>query len=169
MMKKKDGKPKKTSPPRKENLIITQWTEPEKLELISCWGRDGYTDKEIAEKMGISISTLRSWRLKKPALDNAIRSSKEIVDYKVESALLRAALGYETKKMTVLVMKGKDGNMKVARETTTWEQPPNVLACQTWLFNRQRDKWKRNRDNEISVEDDRTINITITRAGQESE
>jgi cytidylate kinase len=169
-MKTKREKPKPKRSPRAENGIIKQLTASDKLELISCYARDGYTDKDIAEKMGISLPTLRSYRLKCPELDKAIQNGKEVVDYKVESALLKAALGgYETKEVKVFIMKGKEGNVKIARETTTREQPPNVLACQTWLFNRKRDKWKRNRDNEISVEDDRTINITINRAGQESE
>jgi hypothetical protein len=32
----------------------------------------------------------------KPALDDAIRNGKEVIDYKVESALLKAALGGTT-------------------------------------------------------------------------
>ena len=173
-MKKNDGKPKKVRPsrtrsPRKENAIIEQWTAPDKLELISCWARDGYTDKEIAEKMGISLPTLRSYCLKRPALDAAIRNGKEIVDYRVESALLKSALGGQTTELKITAVYKNNTVVSTIKEKTTKEQPPNVLACQTWLFNRQRDKWKRNRDNEIVVEDDQSINITIKRAGKRIE
>ena len=168
-MKKNDGKPKKVRPsrtrsPRKENTIIEQWTAPDKLTLISCWARDNYTDKEIAEKMGISLPTLRSYCLKRPELDAAVRNSKEIVDYRVETALLTAALGSQTTKVKIIAVYKNNTVVSTIKEKTIEQQPPNVLACQTWLFNRQRDKWKRNRDNEVAVEDDKSISITIKRA-----
>ena len=102
-MKKKDGK---QSPNRRkirvENSIITQWMTPERLELISGWARDGYTEKEIAEKLGISLPTFRSYRAKNPELDKAVQNGKEVVDYKVEAALLKAALGGETTELKVI-------------------------------------------------------------------
>ena len=166
-MKKKDGKQKR--PPRIENSIMRIWSQPDKLELISCWARDGYTDKDIAEKMGISLPTFRLYRLKSPEIDNAVQNSKDIVDYKVESALLKAALGCTVEELKIIGEYVNGQLVKTIKEKTTKEQPPNVLACQTWLFNRQRDKWKRNRDNEITVEEDQSINITIKRAGKKIE
>ena len=149
---------------RVENSIIAEWTTPERLELISGWARDGYTDKEIAEKMGISSVSLRNYRLQHPEMDKAVQNGKEVVDYKVESALLKFALGGMTTEVKIIA-EFKDGILtKTIKERITREQPPNVLACQTWLFNRQREKWKRNRDNELAVESDNSINISITRA-----
>ena len=145
---------------------LKKWTTPEKLELLSYWARDGYTDTEIAEKMGVSRQTLCNFREKSPELDEAIRNGKEVVDNKVVSALLKAALGGETTELKILG-KVSEGKLIGTRfEKTVKEIPPNVLACQVWLYNRQRDKWKRNRDNEIAVDDDKNINITITRAGK---
>ena len=145
--------------------------EPEKLELISCWARDGYTDTEIAEKMGISLPTFKTYRAKSLELNSAVRDGKDIIDYRVESALLQAALGSTTTELKIIVVyeeneENKAIPIKTIKTKTTKELPPNVLACQTWLFNRQRDKWKRNRDNEITVEEDKSINITIKRAGK---
>ena len=184
-MKKAKPKQKPKRSPRIENSIIKQWTAPKKLALITDWAKNGYGDHEIAEKMGISVPTFRRYRLEAPAIDEAVRDGKEVIDHKVESALLKAALGYQTKEVKIIIttvkpvkeVKGKEGKdcdleeigtkkVRILQETTTREVPPNVLACQTWLFNRQRDKWKRNWDNEIAVEDDKNINITITRAGK---
>ena len=157
---------------RIENSLINKWTHPDRLAAITGWAENGYSDKDIAEKMGISVPTFRRYRLEAPEIDQAVQDGKDVVDHKVESALLKAALGYETKEVEIIIVKGKakkDGkaeDIKVMQKTTTKEQPPNVLACQTWLFNRQRDKWKRNRDSEIAVEDDQSINITIKRAGK---
>ena len=145
---------------------IKKWTQPDNLELLACWARDGYTDAEIAAKMRISRQSLHNYRAKSTEIDQAIRNAKEIVDYKVESALLKAAIGCKTEELKITAVYKRGEIVRTIKERTTREQPPNVLACQTWLFNRQRDKWKRNRDNEIAVDDDQSINITIQRAGK---
>jgi len=150
----------------KQSSIIKKWTQPDKLTEISEWAGSGCTDKEIAARMGISIRSLYRYRTKSPEIDQAIQDGKEIVDYKVESALLKAALGYKTEEVKITLVYEKGEQVRTVEERTTREHPPNVLACQTWLFNRQREKWKRNRDNEIAVDDDQSINITIQRAGK---
>jgi len=162
----KKAKPKKPRSPRIENSIIKQWTTPKKLALITDWAKNGYGDHEIAEKMGISVPTFRRYRLEAPAIDEAVRDGKEVVDHKVESALLKAALGGKTEELEIIAVYKLGKLVRTEKKKTIRDQPPNVLACQVWLFNRQRDKWKRNRDNEIDVEDDKSINITITRAGK---
>ena len=171
-MKTKDGKPKpkpkKIRQPRSENTILNEWMAPEKLELISYWARDGYTEQEIAEKMGICLSTFQNYRKKSLELNAAVRDGKEFIDYSVESALLSAARGSTTTELKVIVVyeENKTIPAKTIKAKTTKELPPNVLACQTWLFNRKRDKWKRNRENEITIEEDKSINITIKRAAK---
>ena len=150
----------------KKNSVITKWTEPDKLHEISEWAGYGCTDKQIAERMGISIRTFYYYRKQSPELDRAVQYGKEVIDYRVESALLKAALGSKVTETKVTLVIEKGELVKTIKETITREHPPNVLACQTWLFNRQRDKWKRNRDNEITVDDDKTINIVINRAGK---
>lgn len=149
----------------KKNSIINKWTTPDRLKEISEWAGYGCTDQNIAKKMGISLRSFYRYRAESPELDEAVQYGKEIVDYKVESALLKAALGYKIKDVKIILTFDKGILIKTVKERTTREIPPNVLACQTWLFNRQREKWKRNRDNEITVEDDQSINITIKRAG----
>ena len=66
-----------------------------KLKLVECWARDGLTDEQIANNLGIAYSTLREYRDKYSALSAALKKGKEIVDYEVENALLKRALGYE--------------------------------------------------------------------------
>ena len=153
----------------KKDSILKKWTQPEQLDEISYLAGTGCSDKQIAERMGISVRSFYRYRLQSPELDRAIFDGKEVVDYQVESALLKAALGYKIKEVKVTLVIEKGELVKTIKEKITREQPPNVLACQTWLFNRKREKWKRNRDNEIAVDDDKTINIVISRAGKEEE
>ena len=48
---------------------------------------------------------------------------------------------------------------------TDKEQAPNVSAIQCWLYNRLPNKWKKNRDQLIELdEEDTKIQVTVTRA-----
>ena len=151
----------------KNECIATEWLEEDNLMLLECWARDGYTFQDIANRIGISISTLRMWRREYPEIDSALKKGREIIDYKVENALLKSALGYQTKevKITTTIRYGK--TVETIKEVTDKEQAPNVSAIQCWLYNRLPSKWKKNRDQLIELDDEDTkIQVTVTRASQ---
>ena len=149
----------------KNTCIAEEWLEEDNLMLLECWARDGYTFQDIANRIGISISTLRAWRAQYPEIDSALKKGREIIDYKVENALLKSALGYHTKevKVTTTIRFGK--TVETIKEVTDKEQAPNVSAIQCWLYNRLPNKWKKNRDQLIELdEEDTKIQVTVTRA-----
>lgn len=155
----------------KNSSLVDKWLEDEKLELLESWARD-YTKSEIAERIGISPGTLTKWTQTYPEIAQAIEKGAEIIDYKVENALLKSALGFTTKEIKVTVGKQKKtgGTFEITKETTIREVAPNVTACLAWLNNRRPDKWRRNRDKEISInEEDSNLSITIIRGPQEGE
>lgn len=145
---------------------VDYWLTDDGLILVEAWARDGCLLDEIAQKMGIERQTLYTWRKKYPEIARALNTGKELIDYKVENALLKAALGYTTKEIKVtLGKKMLNGEVyEVLKETTTREIAPNVTACMAWLNNRKHDQWKRNRDKVLEMdEEDSNINITIVR------
>ena len=152
--------------------IVDEWLEDDKLMLLEAWARDGYTLSDIADRIGISRSTLTTWKNKYEEIRNALNTGREVIDYKVENALLKAALGYTSKEIKVTVGKQvKNGQtFMITKETTYRDVPPNVTACAMWLNNRLPDKWKRNRDKTIELEDeDSNVNITIVRGPKNEE
>lgn len=148
---------------------VDNWLETDNLILLECWARDGYTVDDIAFKIGISTTTLLRWMRNEKEIKKAINNGRELVDYKVENALLKAALGYKTKevKITTTIRFGKV--VEEVKETTTSEAAPNVQACKVWLYNRQPKKWKpesvRGQSLLDSIDNDNDIKITIERAG----
>lgn len=145
---------------------VDYWLTDDGLILVEAWARDGYLLDDIAQRMGIERQTLYTWRKKYPEIARALNTGKELIDYKVENALLKAALGYTTKEIKVtLGKKILNGEVyEVLKETTTREIAPNVTACMAWLNNRKHDQWKRNRDKVLEMdEEDSNINITIVR------
>ena len=154
----------------KNECIATEWLEEDNLMLLECWARDGYTFQDIANKIGIAVSTLRTWRAQYPEFDEALKRGREIIDYKVENALLKSALGYKTKEIRVTTTMRYGRIVETIKETTDKEQAPNVSAIQCWLYNRLPQKWKKNRDQLIELNDeDAKIQVTVTRASKQGD
>lgn len=147
--------------------LATDWLEEDQLMLLECWARDGYTFEDIANRIGIGSTTLKSWRKKYPEIDNALKKGREIIDYKVENALLKSALGYKTKEVKVTTIMRNGRVVETQTETLNKEQAPNVSAIQCWLYNRLPKKWK-NMNSRANIfddmDEDTSIHVTVTRA-----
>ena len=144
---------------------IDQLFDEDMLVLIEGLARDGYTNQDIARRIGVEPSVLYNAKRERPEINAAINRGKQLVDYKVENALLKSALGYKTKevKVTTTIRFGK--TVETIKEVTDKEQAPNVSAIQCWLYNRLPNKWKKNRDQLIELdEEDTKIQVTVTRA-----
>lgn len=145
-----------------------EWVyDDDKLMLLECWARDGYTNADIAMRMGIGESTLCEWRKRYEEIENALSTGREIIDYKVENALLKSALGYRTTETKITVTTDATGTvMEEKVETIEKEIAPNTTACQVWLYNRLPKKWKKNRDSILdNLDEDTSIEIKVVRAG----
>ena len=121
-----------------------EWLEQDKLTLLEGWARDGLTDEQIANNIGISRSTLFEWRKNNQDISNALKKGKEIVDIEVENALLKRALGYTYKEVTKEQVKNPTtGNyeMMITKEVTK-EVQPDTTAQIFWLKNRKPEKWR---------------------------
>lgn len=115
-----------------------QWLEPDGLLLLEGWARDGLTDEQLAEKMGVGTRTLYDWKERFPQISQTLKRGKEVVDIQVENALLKRALGYEYTEERIEVSE-KDGRKVVQTVKTV---PPDTTAQIFWLKNRRPDKWR---------------------------
>lgn len=111
-----------------------KWLEPDNLMLLEAWARNGLTDEQIAENMGISCSTLYDWKNKYSDISESLKRGKEVVDVLVENALFKRALGYEYKEVTK-----EDG---VTTKVVTKHMAPDTTAQIFWLKNRRPDLWR---------------------------
>ena len=135
--------------------------------MLSGWMRDGFTKTDIAKKMGISLNTLNFLERASKAISGALKAGAEVIDYKVENALLKAALGFAKREVkTVTVIKG-GVVVEEREEVTESQQAPNVYAIQSWLYNRRPDKWCKNPEQRITLESDDTVSIVVTRASND--
>ena len=112
------------------------WQKPGPLALLRGWRRDGVEPEEIARRMGLKPKGLRQWRQKYPAIEGALALNREMADYQVEDALLRAALGYRVEETKT---EPTDRGEKLV--TTEKEVCPNVTAISLWLKRRKPEVW----------------------------
>lgn len=155
---------------RKNDSKVDYWLTEDGLILLEGWARNSTTKTEIADRIGITLSTLLKWCDKYEEINRAVNSTREVVDFMVENALLKAALGYRTTEIKVTVGKKviNGETVEMLKETTTKDVPPNVNAATLWLNNRKFDDWKRNRDKVVEVDpDDQQVTITIQRGNKQ--
>ena len=102
-------------------MAKSKWEQvKDKLILVEGWARDGLTDEQIAKNIGISRETLNQWKNKYADISETLKRGKEVVDYQVENALLKNALG------------------------------GNTTAQIYWLNNRKPKQWRNKQDMDLS-------------------
>ncbi|WP_304341598.1 transposase [Metaclostridioides mangenotii] len=124
------------------------WITREGLIKIEGWARDGLTNKQISQNIGISEETLYKWIVKYTELSESLKRGKEVVDREVENALLKRALGYEYIETT---REGIGDQLKVTKEVTK-QVAPDVTAQIFWLKNRKPEDWREKKEVEHTGE-----------------
>ena len=123
-----------------------EWITEEGLLKIEGWARDGLTDEQIADNIGIRRPTLYDWKNKYPDISDALKKGKEVIDRQVENALLKRALGYEyvetTKELT-------DLGLTVTKQVTK-QVAPDTTAQIFWLKNRKPKEWRDKKETEVT-------------------
>lgn len=122
------------------------WLTEDGLILITAWARNGLTEEQIATNMGITRTTLTSYKNKYSSILNALKRGKEVVDFIVENALYKRATGYTVKeKVTRGTPETIDGVITLKNPIVTITErhiPPDTTACIYWNKNRKRHEWK---------------------------
>lgn len=134
-----------------------------RLPLIISMIKDNFTDKEIAEKLGVSLST---WRRKKSQNNKIKAIIDEICDERnseVEQALFKCCTGYHYYEDVVTKVKeqvlSEDGETILVKEDVKISKVkkykgPDVVAQKYWLNNRKKAAWK---DDPHKVDNDKKV------------
>lgn len=102
---------------------VTDWLNDEyKLTLLKGWARNGLTNEQLADNMGIDVATLYRWKAANSDFSEVLKVNKDYADTQVENALYKAA------------MEG------------------NTTAQIFWLKNRRRSDWRDKQELEVSGE-----------------
>lgn len=123
---------------------VDKWLTDEGLTLLECWARDGLTDEQIASNMNIHVSTLYSYQNKYSEISESLKKGKEVVDYEVENALLKRAMGYEYVETTRETKWNPSTEQfeLVESKKVTKHVIPDTTAQIYWLKNRKPKQWR---------------------------
>lgn len=119
-----------------------EWLEKDNLILIESWAREGLTDEQIASNIGIGTTTFYTWVDRFPVIRESLKKGKAPIDFEVENALLKRALGFEYEE-TETVFEDVDGKPKKRIKKTIKFIPPDTSACIFWLKNRKPNHWRK--------------------------
>ena len=123
----------------------------DKLILVEGWARDGLTDEQIWNKLGISKDTFYSYKNKYSDFSDSLKRGKEVVDTEVENALLKKALGGKEKllkpvKLKQVIYSDAGKKLKEFEEIVMVEEEvlitPDTTAQIFWLKNRKPGVWR---------------------------
>lgn len=154
-------------------MAKSKWdTVKDKLILVEGWARDGLTDEQIAHNLGISKDTFYRYKKQYPDFSDTLKKGKEVVDFEVENALLKRALGYEYEEVTTERVAEKDEKGKmltdihgfptydmVVTKKVKKEVAPDTTAQIFWLKNRKPKEWRDKQDIQHSGEVSQNVSV----------
>ena len=129
----------------------------DKLAAVQGWARNGLTCEQMAKNLGISVTTFYKYQAEKQEFADAIKKGKEVVDFEVENALLKRALGYDYTETREKVENGKVTEII----TTVKHVPPDVGAAAFWLKNRKPTEWRDRKEIGAELNGDGRVTFNI--------
>ena len=118
-----------------------EWLEEDNLIKLEAWARNGLTDEQLANNIGINVATLYTWKKKYDEINEALKRGKEVVDIEVENSLLKAAKGYFVDEEKTYISE-VNGVVTKRKEITKKYIAPNTTAQIFWLKNRKPIEWR---------------------------
>lgn len=119
-----------------------EWLQEDNLIRIESWARMGLTDEQIAKNMAVNKTTLYDWMKKFPDISNSIKKGKAPIDFEVENALFKRAIGYEYEEVETIIEE-IDGKQRKRIKKIKKVALPETSAMIFWLKNRKPKEWRK--------------------------
>lgn len=147
-----------------------QWLTSEGLGLVEAWAREGATDDQLAERIGIARKTLHRWEREHEPFGQALARGRSGTREQIENALYKKALGYNVKERVPVRLKKRIRDP----DTGCWEEeeviemvdrekhvPPDMKAVQFWLTNREKLRWQKTPEQDDGEREGVTVIIDV--------
>lgn len=108
---------------------------------ILKWLRNGATEKQIINNLGINSDTFYKYKKEMPEFSELLKKGKESLVEQLRGALIKKALGFEYKE-SKRIINFEDGNeIIVHTEEYTKQALPDVAAANLLLKNYDKENW----------------------------
>lgn len=121
-------------------LIYNAETMP---QLAEQYAKEGYLDKQIAQKLGVRADTFCRWCAKYPQLEQSLKKGREVANIELKKAMLKTAAGYDVEEEEMTVILDLNKQPKSYKKTTRKRHIPPSTTMQIFLAkNRMPDEFK---------------------------
>ncbi|MBR1603246.1 MAG: helix-turn-helix domain-containing protein [Synergistaceae bacterium] len=133
-------------------------------KLAESYAMEGYSDDQIALKLGIHRSSFYDWQKLYPELRAAVKRGKEPVNAEIKMAMIKSATGYYVEEeQTVAILDVKTRQPKSFKKTTTKKFIPPSPTTQIFLAkNRMPELFRDVNRYEITGRDGAPVAVTNT-------
>lgn len=107
---------------------------------ILKWLRNGATEKQVYENLGISQEAFYKYKREKTEFTELLKKGQESLVEQLRGALIKKALGFEYKE-SKRITKYEDGNEIIQTEEYTKQALPDVAAANLLLKNYDKENW----------------------------
>lgn len=104
---------------------VEDWLQGDNRILLEGWARNGLTDNQMADNLGISRTTFYKWKNINADFANILKRNKEVVDTEVENALYKAAISGNTTAMIFWLKNRKYKDWRDKHEDKSIEEDDN--------------------------------------------
>lgn len=157
----KASKRKQKAQASERRCLASDWLTPDSLKIITQWKRNGLTDQEVEENIGVAHSTFCAWKKKYPDLSDALKHGRARANALVENALFVAATGSVQTIKKVVIDKATghpvlnpDGSHMTYDEQVYVKPDPKAMIF--YLTNRVPDQWQMNRNLTLNADTEKT-------------
>lgn len=119
-----------------------EWLQQDNLTMIEGWARQGLTNEQIAKNIGVNADTFYTWLKKYPEISESLKKGKAPVDFEVENALYKKAVGFDYEEIET-IEEEVDGVFKTRVKRTLKTALPDTSAIIFWLKNRKPEQWRK--------------------------
>lgn len=98
----------------------------------------GGTDTNIADALGVRVSTVKLWRVTFQEFSDACAREKAVADDMVEKSLFQRAIGYDYEEEELVKFEGSVTERAIVRRHV----PPDTKAALAWLSVRRPKEWR---------------------------
>ncbi len=134
-----------------------EWLEAFGLEYLRCLSEAGFSEDEIAQRMGLEPEILYKWKRKHREFAEALALGRPDSDFHVINALYRKATGFNVELKKTYKLKKIDFDPDTGKKIREYEElatgvdetfiPADLSAEKYWLESRQGEKWSRSSRN----------------------
>lgn len=116
----------------------------ENLDKIEEWAKNGATEEQIANSLGISVSAFSKYKNENKELSDVLKKSRMKLVVDLKSALVKKALGFHYEEQKQYIREDENGKKTLYTEKYKKYSPPDVAALNSALQNYDGD-WYRDK------------------------